>query len=166
MPDLSVGDQVADGARNILDRHARIDAVLIEEVDPLNSQPLQCGVTDGADVVRTAVGAAASGAPCAACINVETELRGDRHGVADRHQRLADKAFVREGPIGFGGVEMRDPQVMRGADQRDGLCLGQSIAVGRSQPHAAKADGRNGQSALPKRSLFHGRSPCLNLQQR
>ena len=41
MLDLAFGDQVLDRAGDILDRHVRIDAVLIEEIDAVGPQALE-----------------------------------------------------------------------------------------------------------------------------
>jgi hypothetical protein len=39
--DLASGDQVPYGAAHLLDRHVRVDPVLIEQVDMVGPQPLQ-----------------------------------------------------------------------------------------------------------------------------
>src|SRR6476660_4964378 len=41
MLDLAFGDQVADGAGDIFDRHVGIDARLVQQIDDLNTQSLQ-----------------------------------------------------------------------------------------------------------------------------
>jgi hypothetical protein len=41
MLDLPFRDQVLEGAGDVLDRHVRIDAVLVEEVDQVDLEPLQ-----------------------------------------------------------------------------------------------------------------------------
>ena len=33
---------VLDGPRHILDRHVRVDTMLVEQVDPVGAQSLQC----------------------------------------------------------------------------------------------------------------------------
>src|SRR5258708_2658345 len=38
MLDLAFGDQVADGAGDIFDRHVGIDAMLVQQIDGLNTQ--------------------------------------------------------------------------------------------------------------------------------
>ena len=37
--DLAGCDQLTDGARHVLDRHLRVDAVLVEEVDDVHTEP-------------------------------------------------------------------------------------------------------------------------------
>jgi hypothetical protein len=41
MPDLAFPDQVLYRSRDILDRHIRVDAVLIEQIDGLGPEPLE-----------------------------------------------------------------------------------------------------------------------------
>ena len=45
MFDLSLGNQVLDRSCHILDRHIRVDAMLIEEIDVIGPQTLQAGVS-------------------------------------------------------------------------------------------------------------------------
>ena len=46
VPHLALGDQLLDRARHLLDRHVRVDAVLVEEVDRVGAQALQRGLRD------------------------------------------------------------------------------------------------------------------------
>jgi hypothetical protein len=41
---LAGRDQLLDGARDVLDRHIRVDAVLVEDVDAISLQALQAGI--------------------------------------------------------------------------------------------------------------------------
>ncbi|MFZ0033219.1 MAG: hypothetical protein WAK84_15245 [Candidatus Cybelea sp.] len=38
-------------------------------------------------------------------VDVEAELRGDNHFIANRLKRLANELFVREGTVGLSGVK-------------------------------------------------------------
>ena len=60
MPDFSLGDEVFDGARHIFDRHIRIDAMLIQQIDRLHAYPPERGFGDLLDVFRPAVKATRS----------------------------------------------------------------------------------------------------------
>ena len=53
--DLAFLDQILHRARDILDRHVRVDAVLIEQIDHVGLEPLQRGLGDLLDVLRPAV---------------------------------------------------------------------------------------------------------------
>ena len=43
---LAAPDEVLDRASNVLDRHVRIDAMLIEEIDGIGLEALERGVRD------------------------------------------------------------------------------------------------------------------------
>ena len=117
MPDLALGDEVLDRARDILDRHAGIDAVLVEQVDGVDPQPLQRALAGGADAFGPARHALV--AP-GIRIDVEAELGRDHHLVANRPQRLADQLLIGERPVDFSGVEEGHPALTgrRGAADR------------------------------------------------
>lgn len=53
--DLSLADQILHGARDILDGHAGVHAVLVVEIDAVRPQALERRIGDGADVLRTAI---------------------------------------------------------------------------------------------------------------
>ena len=93
-----------------------IDAVLIEEIDPIGLEPLQRGVGDLADVRRPAVESR-----LLAVFELEPELRRDDDLIANRRERFADELFVGERPVRFGGVEERDATINGGADDRDAV---------------------------------------------
>ena len=52
---LAFADQLLDRARDVLDRHVRIDAVLIEQIDDVGLEPLERSLGDLLDVLRPAV---------------------------------------------------------------------------------------------------------------
>jgi hypothetical protein len=78
--DLAFQNQVLHRARHVLDRHARVDAVLVEQIDDVGPEPLERGLGDLLDVLRPAVQA-----PLLACmrIDVVAELGGDHDLRAD-----------------------------------------------------------------------------------
>ena len=55
MQDLPFLDQLLDRAGDILDRHVRIDAVLVEQVDAIGLQALERCLDDLLDVLGPAV---------------------------------------------------------------------------------------------------------------
>src|SRR5215211_8767456 len=95
MPDLARRDQLADRTGGVLDRHQWVDAVLVEDVDPVGPQPPEAGIGDGLYVLGPAVGASAALAGLK--IDVEAELGRDHDLSADRLQCLADQLLVDEG---------------------------------------------------------------------
>ena len=56
MPDLAGPYELLHRARHVLDRHVRIDAVLIEQIDHVGAQALQSLVRDLTDALGPAVG--------------------------------------------------------------------------------------------------------------
>ncbi len=49
VPDLSLGDELEDGAPRLLDRHGRIAVVRLQEIDLLAAEPAQARLDVGAD---------------------------------------------------------------------------------------------------------------------
>ena len=123
-------DQLIDRTRHVLNRHARVDAVLIEQVDPIDPQPLERPVDRLRDVRRLAVRAHESRA--AVRLHLEPELRGDDHLPAERLEGLAHEVFVRVRAVDLGSVEECDAPFDGLADQRDHLLPVRGRAVARS----------------------------------
>ena len=121
------------GAGDVLDRHLGINPVLVEQVDPVGPQPLQHLVDDGADVLGSAVEPA--------WVELEAELGGQHHLVADRFQRLSDEDLVGEGSVRLRGVEERHPLLVGAADQLDAVVGVDRVAVVGAEAHAAQPDG-------------------------
>ena len=78
------------------------------------SQPLERRLHDLPDVLGPAVQAR-----LLAVLDLEPELGGDHHPVADGGEGLADQFLVRERAVHLGGVEERHPEIDGRADQRD-----------------------------------------------
>ena len=125
--DLAFADQVLDRARDVLDRHVGIDAVLIEEIDPIGLEPLQRRVGDLADVRRPAVQPR-----LLAAFELEAELRRDHDLIANRRERFADELFVRERPVDFGRIEERDAAIDGRTNDRDAVFASSSAVRSRS----------------------------------
>ena len=113
--DLALPDQILDGSRDVLDRHVRIDTVLIEQVDAIGAQPFQRRIGDLPDMLRPAVHAKVRDrrAECVA------ELGRDHDLVAERSEGFAHEFLVPVRAIGLGGVEECDAALDRRSDQPD-----------------------------------------------
>src|SRR5689334_9333578 len=99
MQDFTDGDQLIHGAGDLLDRHIRVDAMLVEDIDTVSFQTRKRLVDNGADSLRAAVETNLwTSIP-------ETEFCGDHHLITDRRQSLSDKFLVRVRPIGLGRIE-------------------------------------------------------------
>ena len=149
---LTLGDESLDCGRHVFDRHIEIDAMLVEQVDDLDAEPLQRRIADLTDVLGPAIHAGVF-----ACLGIdhETELGGDHHLAAHWLQRLADDFLVGERAVDFGGVEEGDAQFHRLTDQLDALLLAEAVVVAEVQSHASQPDGRDFQIAFSKFTFLH-----------
>ena len=131
---LTLRDQLLDGPGDVLDRHVRIDAMLVEEIDGFDPKSLERSLDRLPDTIwPTADAAIFPGLE----INVETELGGDYDLVPERPQRFADDFFVGEGAVDLRRVEKGHSSVHRSTDQGDALVLGECRGVAETDPHAA-----------------------------
>jgi hypothetical protein len=162
--DLALPDQIPDRARDVFDRHVRVHAVLIEEIDRIDVEPFQRALRDLLDVLRPAVHAELFA--LAGRVEFEPELRGDHQPVAERGERLAHELFVHERAVRLRGVEERDAELDRRAEERDHLPSVRRLAVRGRRPHTAEPDRRNLRAAGSKSALLHrsygNRFPWVN----
>src|SRR5271166_1666050 len=136
--DLASADKVLHRARDIFDRHVRIDAVLIEKIDDVGFQPPERSLRHLPDVVRTAVEAALLPR---VRIDVEAKLGRDDDALAERRERFAYDLFVRIWTVDFGGVEEGDVELSGPPNKLDCVLSVRGGAVAEAQPHAAETDG-------------------------
>src|SRR5579863_1803428 len=146
MFDLAFGNELLDRSCHILNRHVWIDAVLIEKIDVVSSQPPQASVRHSLNMFRTTIGPRAALATLK--IDVETKLCGNDHLFADGLECFPHQLFVRERPICFSCVEMVYASVIRGSNQPNHLALVGRRSIARAHAHAAEAKSRNLQSTL------------------
>jgi hypothetical protein len=95
VPRLSLSDEFLDGSRDVLDRHVRIDAVLVEQIDRLDAKAPQRAVDCPPNVLgpaRDAVVLAGLG------IDVEAELGGDDDPVPNRPEASPTTSSLTNGP--------------------------------------------------------------------
>ena len=136
---LALAHQVADRAGDLLDRHGRIDAMLVEEVDPVGREAAQRSFDRRADRLRPAV---SFDAEPAYVVEDEAELGGDRHELAPPFYRAADQRLVGERAVGLGGVEERAAEVDGAMQGRDRFRLVRR-SIGLAHAHAAESNGRD-----------------------
>ena len=121
--------------------------MLIEQVDCLDLEPLERALDGLLDVLRPAIQARRT-RPRIAATQVEPELGGDHHLLAEGSEGFAHKLFVHERAVNLGGVEERDAAFHGGTEQRGHLLLVFGRAVRKAHSHAAQAEGRDFQVAL------------------
>src|SRR3546814_210171 len=147
----------SDLADDLLDRDRGIDAVLVEEVDRVDAEPLERAFARGAGVGGRAVDAGDLLA-----LEPEAEFGRDDQPVALALDRLAEQFLVREGAIDLRGVEEGDAKVDRAVDRArrfvdvGGLAIKDVAAP--DHRHAADAD-RGDFEAVAELAIFHGASP-------
>ena len=130
--DLPFLNQFLDGSRHVFYRHIRVDAVLIEQVDRLDLEPLERTLHGLPDVLRPAAQPAAPG-------RLSLPLRSNptwwqSPPVCGRRESFADQLFVGERPVYLGGVEECDAAIHRGMEKSGHLLLVFRRAVGKTHP--------------------------------
>ena len=138
-------------AGDVLDRHVRVDAVLVEEVDG----SILSRLSDPSATRLMCSGRLFSPSAFPSGVDVEAELGGDHHLVAEGREGLADELLVGERAVDLGGVEEGDAALDGRPDQRDPVPLVRGRAVAEAQAHAAEAEGRDFQIALSEFALLH-----------
>src|SRR3954471_7377185 len=81
--------------------------------------------------------------------DVEAELRGNHHLVADRLERFAHEVFVRVRPIHFGRIEERHARIDGRPDDRDAIVAARGASIALTDPHAPETERRHLEAALP-----------------
>jgi hypothetical protein len=152
-PHLPRRHEFAHRSDRLFDRHLRIDAVLVVQVDRLDPQPLQARLTGLTHVCGRAVDAE----EFAVRSTDVSELRREHDGFAAIRDRFADQLFVRPGPVHIGRIEKRDPEIDRTVDRSDRFRL-VAVAVEFRHAHAAEAERRDDEAAATEFTLFHASS--------
>ncbi len=136
--ELALLDQLGHRADGLLDRHFRVHAVLVVEVDPVGAQALERSLDGAAHVLGRAI---AHSRPLAVLVahRAHAELRRDHVRVAITGDRLADELLVFERPVHLGGVEEVDAELQCPLDRRHAFVLVRAAVEGR-HPHAAETD--------------------------
>ena len=86
---------------------------------------------------------------------IEPELGGNHHLLAERRERFAHQFLVDERTIDFSRIEQGDAAFDRRPDQRDHRLLVGSRTVAIAHAHAAEAESRNFQITFSKFACFH-----------
>src|SRR5438874_8762005 len=148
---LTCSNQFLHRTGDIFNRHAGIDAVLIEQIDNIGPQSLQRSVGDLFDVLWPTIQAEL----LTFGTKFESELRGNCDSLTQRSQRFANELFVRERTVNFSGIEKRNPAFNCRPNQRDHLILVFGRTVAKAHSHTAQSDSRHFQIALSKFPLLH-----------
>ena len=115
-----------------------IDAVLVEQIDRLDPQPLERAFAGALDI-----GGGGIDPGHAVVVIAETELGRDHHRIALAANGTTDQFLIDQGAIDFGGVEQGHAQLNRAVDGRDALrlvCLTVHIPADTRHRHAAETE--------------------------
>ena len=175
--DLALFLEPGEFADLVVERHGRIDAVELVEVDALKPEVAQAHLDLLAQVLGAAEGddvglAAAAADPVLGTGAQHSALGGDDHVLGVGVQGAADDLLVGVGAVGVGGVDEGDAEVDGAAQHADGL-LGvgrRAPEAGAGQVHRAVAEAVHGQVfaegegwRLAPKDLHRGVPPCLLL---
>ena len=126
--------------------------MLVEEIDIVGSEASQAAIDSFPDVGRLAVDATMVHARVG--IDVPTELGGDLHLIAERHEGFAHHHLVRERAIRLCSVKEIDAALDRLANEGDHLRPILKFA-GLAIAHAAQREGRYLETAVTEPALLH-----------
>src|SRR5580693_4735414 len=149
---LALLNQLFYRSRDLFNRHVRVNAVLIEQIDDIDVEPLQGSLGNLLDVRGPTV---QPGLLACGRIKFEPELRGDHHLLTKGSEGFANKQFVRERAVDFGSIEECDAAFDCCSNQRDPVLLDHGGPEAKAQPHAAQSKSRNLQVAFSEFALLH-----------
>src|SRR5215207_8329191 len=107
---LALPNEPGHGSDGIFNRHVRVDAMDVIEIDDIDPHAFQAGLTGNRDVIRSAVHSAALPVRPADV----TELGGNEIFVPPSFDGLADELLVDAGRVGIGRIQHIDAK-LRGA---------------------------------------------------
>src|SRR5271156_2712772 len=135
--DLTLFDEPGHCTDRILDRHCRIDPVLVIKIDDIDAEPLQARLARLDNIGEAPVDAVGAARPARLA-----EFGHDDEAVAPALQCPAEEFLVLAPAIHVRAVEMVDAELDRPVDHPDpGLVV--ALAVDPGQRHAAETDSRD-----------------------
>src|SRR5437870_2835721 len=147
---LAFGPEPRHRAASLVDGHAPVNAVLVVEVDGIDSEPLQAGLAGLPDVFRSAVDSDES----ALGVAHVTELGRQDDFLAAAADRLADQLFVAAPAVNIGRIQEIHAQVQSSVDDLDRLLI-DSMPVEFRHAHAAEPQGRYALVAVAQFAVLH-----------
>jgi hypothetical protein len=142
---LSRLHQLRHGTDRFLNRDPWVDAVLIVQVDMIDTEPLQTGIASRVHILRCSVDSKQRAIGSAHV----AKLGGEHNFLAARFQDFGQQAFVGADAITIGRIEEIDADIERGIEhaQIRGF-IGRSVVLGHT--HAAEANGRDFEAVGPQ----------------
>ena len=147
---LALLHQPLHSANSVLDRHRRINAVLVIQVDHLHTQPGEAFITCFDHIFRAAVGAGLA----IGHVHIAKLAGDDRLFAIAVGERAAQQLLVLALGISVGGVEKISARVQGRAHRGNGLSLvHRTVEVGHG--HTAQAQRRDLQPAFTELPSLH-----------
>ena len=141
--DLALRDQLGHRADGLLDRHVRIDAMLVVEVDVVRAESAERPLDRAAHVVGGAVLRSHSRHVTGdGVVHPPVELRRDHVLVAAPRDGPPDQQLVRQWPVQLRRIDEVDAELERPPDRLDALLL-VGRAIKRRHPHTTQPDRRH-----------------------
>src|SRR5207302_1000243 len=134
--DLALLDQIFDRSGDVFDRHVRVDAMLVEQIDAVGAKPLERSFGYFLDVFWATVDAGLF-----AVLNLKTELRCDLDLIAEWSESFTDEFFVGEWSVDLGGIAEGHSTFHGGAYEVDALLLLYGWTETKAQAHATESEG-------------------------
>ena len=152
---LSRSHELGHGAHAVLDRHLRVHAMELVEVDVVDSEPAQAVLAGVQDVGRAAVDPADG---VVRRVAHDAALGREHHAVAPAANGASHELLVGERAVHVRGVEQRHAEVEGAVDGGDRLRL-VARTVELAHAHAAEADGGDLERAQSSRLHAAGVRP-------
>ncbi len=142
VPYFTLPDQLFHRSGHILDRHFRIDSMLIEQIDGVGPESFKGSFGDFFDMLRSTVQHR-----CTLCspgieAGVETELGGDHHLIAHWKECLSYQLLVEERAIDFSRVEEGYATFHGFSEKRDHLLFIRRRTVRKTHSHTSQTESR------------------------
>jgi hypothetical protein len=135
-------DEISYRTCNLFNGHVRIDAMLIEEVDRFDAEPLQRAFYSLPDVVGPAAQTLRLGVRLRT--KVEAKLGCDHDAVSQRGKRLTHEFLVHKRAVHLRRVEEGDAPFYRVSYQSNHLLFGPAhFSVASAHAHASQPDSRD-----------------------
>ena len=151
MPDFSFANEIGESAGGFLDGSFGIDAMLVVQINGVDTETLEAGVARGANISAGTVDAAKRGVGFVAD---DAEFCGEEDFVTDTANGFADEDFVVTVTVDVGGVEEIHTKIERAVDGSDGFgVVTRSIEFGHA--HAAEAERGNERAVFSEMANMH-----------
>src|SRR5215211_2640451 len=136
--DLSFIDELTDRTGDFFDRHRRVDAVLVKQVDPVCPQPTKRCLGDLLNMLGPAV--ERRGLLDAFNVDVPTKFCRDHDLITERLDRLADDLFINPRSVNLRCVEESDSALICRTYQLDAVFLVEAGPKPEADAHASEAE--------------------------